>query len=140
MGEVSTIGLDIAKLIFQIHGVDAERISRAKLLEFFAALPACLVGIEACPTAHHWSRQHQALGHTKVGMARQDCSRLLPTSRMVAFRQPRGSVWAFLLANIRLSGQRSWRSRNASMPGTARVRRAGGWRKSLVLARSSLPH
>src|SRR5262245_48285600 len=50
MGEVSTIGLDIAKLIFQIHGVDAagvvvirKRISRAKLLEFFAALPACLV-------------------------------------------------------------------------------------------------
>ena len=68
MGEVSTIGLDIAKLVFQIHGVDAagavvirKRISRAKLLEFFAALPACLVGIEACPTAHHWSRQLQAL-------------------------------------------------------------------------------
>ena|SRR5215467_901597 len=71
MGEVSTIGLDIAKSIFQIHGVDADgavvirkRISRAKLLEFFATLPACLVGIEACPTAHHWSRRLQALGHT----------------------------------------------------------------------------
>jgi transposase len=71
MGEVSTIGLDIAKSVFQIHGVDAEgavvirkRISRAKLLEFFAVLPACLVGIEACPTAHHWSRRLQALGHT----------------------------------------------------------------------------
>src|SRR5262249_39487880 len=69
MGEVSTIGLDIAKSIFQIHGVDADgavvirkRISRAK--EFFATLPACLVGIEACPTAHHWSRRLQALGHT----------------------------------------------------------------------------
>ena len=54
MGEVSTIGLDIAKSIFQIHGVDADgvvmirkRIRRAKLLEFFAALPPCLVGIEA---------------------------------------------------------------------------------------------
>jgi hypothetical protein len=61
MGEVSTIGLDIAKSVFQIHGVDFDgavvmrkRIIRAKLLEFFAALPACLVGIEACPTAHHW--------------------------------------------------------------------------------------
>src|SRR5499426_1866021 len=71
MGEVSTIGLDIAKSVFQIHGVDAggavvirKRISRAKLLEFFAALPACLVGIEACPTAHYWSRGLQALGHT----------------------------------------------------------------------------
>jgi transposase len=62
MGEVSTI--DIAKSVFQIHGVDAggevvirKRITRAKLLEFFARLPACLVGIEACPTAHYWSRR-----------------------------------------------------------------------------------
>jgi len=58
MGEVSTIGLDIAKSVFQVHGVDSEgamvirkRISRAKVLEFFAALPSCLVGIEACPSA-----------------------------------------------------------------------------------------
>jgi transposase len=71
MGEVSTIGLDIAKSVFQVHGVDADgtvvirkRISRAKILEFFAALPSCLVGIEACPSAHHWSRRLQALGHT----------------------------------------------------------------------------
>src|SRR5262245_7025819 len=71
MGEVSTIGLDIAKSVFQIHGVDTagaavirKRITRAKLLEFFTALPACLVGIEACPTAHYWSRQLGALGHT----------------------------------------------------------------------------
>src|SRR5713226_7825880 len=71
MGEVSTIGLDIAKSVFQIHGVDAggavvirKRISRAKLLEFFATLPTCLVGIEACPSAHYWSRRLQGLGHT----------------------------------------------------------------------------
>ena len=64
MGEVSTIGLDIAKSVFQVHGVDADgavvirkRVSRAKVLEFFAALPPCLVGIEACPSAHHWSRR-----------------------------------------------------------------------------------
>src|SRR5215813_11002097 len=70
MGEVSTIGLDIAKSIFQIHGVDVDgavvirkRISRAKLLEFFATLPACLIGIEACPSAHYWSRRLEALGH-----------------------------------------------------------------------------
>ena len=67
MGEVSTIGLDIAKSVFQVHGVDADgavvirkRVSRAKVLEFFAALPPCLVGIEACPSAHHWSRKLQA--------------------------------------------------------------------------------
>ena len=71
MGEVSTIGLDIAKSVFQVHGIDdagavvmRKRVSRAKLLEFFAALPSCLVGIEACPSAHHWSRALQALGHT----------------------------------------------------------------------------
>ncbi len=71
MGEVSTIGLDIAKSVFQVHGVDADgavvirkRLSRAKVLELFATLPPCLVGIEACPTAHHWSRKLQVFGHT----------------------------------------------------------------------------
>lgn len=71
MGEVSTIGLDIAKSIFQVHGVDADgavvirtRVSRNKVLQFFADLPPCLVGIEACPTAHHWSRELRSLGHT----------------------------------------------------------------------------
>jgi len=83
MGEVSTIGLDIAKSVFQVHGVDAEgamvirkRISRAKVLEFFAALPSCLVGIEACPSAHHWSRKLQVLGHTV---------RLMPPSYVKAY-------------------------------------------------------
>jgi transposase len=71
MGEVSTIGLDIAKSVFQVHGVDdaggvviRKRVSRGKMLEFFADLPPCLVGIEACPSAHHWGRELQALGHT----------------------------------------------------------------------------
>ena len=71
MGEVITIGLDIAKSVFQVHGVDEagavvilKRISRAKMLEFFGGLKPCLVGIEACPAAHHWGRELQALGHT----------------------------------------------------------------------------
>src|ERR1700730_6847411 len=75
MGEVSTIGLDIAKSVFQVHGVDVDgavvirkRISRAKLLEFFATLPTCLVGIEACPSAHYWRRRRQGLGHTVMLM------------------------------------------------------------------------
>lgn len=70
MGEVITIGLDIAKSVFQVHGVDAagavvirKRITRAKMLEFFAGLPRCLIGIEACPAAHHWARELQAIGH-----------------------------------------------------------------------------
>src|ERR1700682_2725015 len=71
MGEVSTIGLDIAKSVFQIHGVDVDgavvirkQVSRAKLLEFFASLQPCLVGIEACPAAHHWAVDLRALGQT----------------------------------------------------------------------------
>ncbi len=71
MGEVITIGLDIAKSVFQVHGVDGtgavvmrKRIGRSKVLEFFGGLPPCLVGIEACPSAHYWSRALQTLGHT----------------------------------------------------------------------------
>ena len=71
MGEVSTIGLDIAKSVFQVHGVDdagavviRKRIGRSKMLEFFTDLPPCLVGSEACPSAHHWGRELFGLGHT----------------------------------------------------------------------------
>jgi transposase len=71
MGEVSVIGLDIAKSVFQLHGVDGtgavvmrKRVGRSKVLEFFGGLSPCLVGLEACPSAHYWSRELQALGHT----------------------------------------------------------------------------
>lgn len=70
MKEVSTIGLDIAKSVFQAHGADAsgrelfsKRIRRAKLLEFFAGQPRCLVAMEACGGAHHWARELTAMGH-----------------------------------------------------------------------------
>ena len=70
MGEVSTIGVDIAKSVFQVHGVDADgtvvirrRVGRAKVLEFFSKLRPCLVGMEACATAHHWARELKKLGH-----------------------------------------------------------------------------
>lgn len=70
MTEVSTIGLDIAKSVFQAHGADADghqlfsqRITRAKLLEFFAKQPRCLVALEACGSSHHWARELTAVGH-----------------------------------------------------------------------------
>jgi transposase len=70
MEEVSTIGLDIAKSVFQAHGVDAagrqlfsRRLTRAKLLEFFAIQPRCLVAMEACGGAHHWARELTRMGH-----------------------------------------------------------------------------
>ena len=71
MQTVTTIGLDIAKSVFQVHGVDAagqvvicRQLKRRYVLAFFQKLPACLVGIEACASSHHWSRELQALGHT----------------------------------------------------------------------------
>lgn len=70
MKSVTTIGLDIAKSVFQVHGVDAHgeviirrKLKRRYVLSFFQKLPPCLVGIEACATAHHWSRELCALGH-----------------------------------------------------------------------------
>jgi transposase len=71
MQTVTTIGLDIAKSVFQVHGVDAEgnvvlrrQLKRRYVLVYFQKLPPCLVGIEACASSHHWSRELQALGHT----------------------------------------------------------------------------
>ena len=68
--QITTIGLDIAKSVFQVHGVDArgravlrKRLARGKVLAFFANLPACVVGLEACAGAHHWARELTALGH-----------------------------------------------------------------------------
>jgi transposase len=70
MGEVTTVGLDIAKSVFQVHGIDAQgvvvvqrKLTRSRLLAFFEKLPRCLLGIEACATAHHWARELKALGH-----------------------------------------------------------------------------
>jgi transposase len=71
MQTITTIGFDIAKSVFQVHCVDAEgkvilrrQLKRRYVLAFFQKLPPCLVGIEACASAHHWSRELQALGHT----------------------------------------------------------------------------
>ena len=68
--QVTTIGLDIAKNVFQVHGIDAaekvvvlKQLRRRQVLEFFKALPACLVGMEACATAHYWARELTKLGH-----------------------------------------------------------------------------
>src|SRR4249920_924891 len=68
--QVTTIGLDIAKNVFQVHGIDAaekvvvrRQLRRRQVLEFFKALPPCLVGMEACATAHYWARELTKLGH-----------------------------------------------------------------------------
>ena len=69
MNAITTIGLDIAKSVFQVHGVDAEgkvilrrQLKRRFVLAFFEKVPPCLVGIEACASSHHWSRELKSLG------------------------------------------------------------------------------
>ena len=70
MNEVSTVGVDLAKNVFQIHGVDCDgkvvmrrQLRRSQFLAFFEERPACLIGIEACSGAHHWGRQLLEMGH-----------------------------------------------------------------------------
>lgn len=70
MEDIAVIGIDLAKSVFQLHGIDGQgqvvlrqRLSRAKLLPFFAGLPRCLVGMETCASANHWARELIALGH-----------------------------------------------------------------------------
>lgn len=87
--QVTTIGLDIAKRVFQAHGVDGtgkavlrRKLQRAEVLTFFRGLSSCLVGIEACGTAHHWAREIRALGHEV---------RLMPASYVKAYTK---SLWS----------------------------------------------
>jgi transposase len=70
MSEITTVGLDLAKNVFQVHGIDAtgtavlrKRLRRGQVLAFFARLPRCLIGMEACATAHYWARELRALHH-----------------------------------------------------------------------------
>ncbi|RWF86823.1 MAG: IS110 family transposase [Mesorhizobium sp.] len=69
--QITTIGLDLAKNVFQVHGIDHEgkvgvrrSLRRSEVVDYFGKLPSCLVGIEACATAHHWAREIGRFGHT----------------------------------------------------------------------------
>ena len=75
---VTTVGIDLAKSVFQIHGVNKhgkavlrKQLRRQQMAEFFANMPPCLIGMEACGSAHHWARKLQAMGHTVRLMAPQ---------------------------------------------------------------------
>src|ERR1700757_3966070 len=77
--QVTTIGLDIAKNLFQVHGIDADervvvrkQLRRGPGVAFFKALPPCLIGMEACATAHYWARELTKLGHTVRLMPARD--------------------------------------------------------------------
>jgi transposase len=90
MQAVSTVGLDIAKSVFQVHCVDAadqvvirRQLKRRYVLAFFQKLPPCLIGIEACASSHYWSRELQAPGHTV---------RLMPAACVKPYGAPRRRV------------------------------------------------
>src|SRR5471032_1913355 len=76
--KITTTGIDLAKNVFQVHGVDAQgkavlrkKLDRSKMTEYFANLPPCLIGMEACGSAHYWARKLAAMGHTVKLMAPQ---------------------------------------------------------------------
>ena len=75
---ITTIGIDLAKNVFQVHGVNErgqvvlkKQLKRSQVMAFFANLPQCLIGMEACGSAHHWARKLQGLGHTARLIATQ---------------------------------------------------------------------
>jgi transposase len=76
--KITTVGIDLAKNVFQVHGVDEhgqgvlrKQLKRNQMKVFFANLPTCLIGMEACGSAHHWARELESLGHTVKLMAPQ---------------------------------------------------------------------
>ena len=75
--KITTVGIDLAKALFQVHGVDEggkavlrKQLKRKDVLSFFANLEPCLIGMEACGSAHYWARKLSELGHTVRLMAR----------------------------------------------------------------------
>ena len=115
MQAVRTIGLDIAKSVFQVHGVDAlgtiairRPLKRRQVLPFFKKLPPCLVGIEACATSQHWSRQLQGLGHTV---------RLMPPAYVRPYVKSQETMLPMPRRSVKPSCHRacvSWRQRRLS--------------------------
>src|ERR1700676_1912432 len=99
--QVTTIGLDIAKNVFQVHGIDAEekvvvrkQLRRSQVIAFFKALPPCLIGMEACATAHYWARELRKLGHEVRLMPAKDVKAYLKRNKNDA--ADAGAVDAFL--------------------------------------------
>ena len=86
--KITTIGIDLAKNVFQVHGVDErgkvvvkKQLRRDQMATFFVNLPPCLIGMEACGSAHHWARKLQSMGHTVRLMAPSSSSRMSKPTR-----------------------------------------------------------
>jgi transposase len=97
--QITTIGLDIAKNVFQVHGIDAaervvvrKQLRRGQVLAFFKALPPCLIGMEACATAHYWARELTKLGHTVRLMPAKDVKAYVNLALVGAITMYRGTA------------------------------------------------
>ena len=114
--QVTTIGLDIAKNVFQVHGIDVDekvvvrkQLRRNQVLEFFKALPRCLVGMEACATAHYWARELTRLGHqvrlmpAKDVMLTSSATRTMPLTPRQSVRRCGGRPCALCRSSRRSS-------------------------------------
>ena len=85
---ITTIGIDLAKSVFQLHGIDSygkvlikKQIKRAQMAEYFVNLKPCLIGMEACGSAHHWARKLEGFGHTVKLMPPQYVKPYVKTNR-----------------------------------------------------------
>src|SRR6266571_1514470 len=101
--QVTAIGLDIAKNVFQVHGIDAaekvvvrKQLRRSQVMAFFEALPPCLIGMEACATAHYWARELTKLGHEV---------RLMPAKDVKAYAERQLWNISLLSGSLRLDAQ-----------------------------------
>jgi transposase len=131
MGEVSTIGLDLAKSVFQVHGADAsgavlfrKKLRRHQVLTFFAAQPPCTVAMEACGSAHHWAREIGRLGHQV---------RLIPPAYVKPFvkRQKNDAADAEAICE---AAQRP--TMRFVVPKTEEAQAASWWRKDRLMFRT----
>jgi hypothetical protein len=95
--QIKTIGLDIAKNVFQVHGIDAaekvvvrKQLRRSQMLAFFKLLPPCLIGMEACATSHYWARELAKLGHQVRLMPAKDVKAYIERNKLAATRPESG--------------------------------------------------
>jgi transposase len=135
MQTITTIGLDIAKSVFQVHGVDAQgkvivrrQLKRRYVLAFFQKLAPCLIGIEACASSHYWSRELEARGHTV---------RLMPPAYVKPYLRQKNDpadaeaiCEAVVRANMRFVPTKTTEQQSCLMLHRTRhlfIRRNGGW-------------
>jgi transposase len=127
MKGITTVGLDLAKSVFQVHAVDAagkvvarRKLRRAEVLEFFAKLPPCTIGMEACGTSHHWARELGKLGHTVKQMPAEYVKGYRKRGRKTDAADAEAICEAVTRPRLREVPTKSIEQQTASMPHTVR--------------------